>query len=81
MLEFYQAYATHEDLMALTEELFVLLAEEVRGSRIITYEGRRVDLGSALAAAPAQGRHPGSGPGPASSPRASSAPCSTTRRP
>ncbi len=44
MLEFYQAYATHEDLMALTEELFVLLAEAVRGSQIITYEGRRVDL-------------------------------------
>jgi lysyl-tRNA synthetase, class II len=44
MLEFYQAYATHEDLMALTEELIVLLADAVPGSRTLTYEGRRVDL-------------------------------------
>ncbi len=32
MLEFYQAYATYEDLMALTEELFVQLATEVGGA-------------------------------------------------
>jgi lysyl-tRNA synthetase class 2 len=44
MLEFYQAYATHEDLMTLTEELFAGLAEEICGGRVITYEGRRVDL-------------------------------------
>ena len=44
MLEFYQAYATHEDLMALTEELLVLLADAVRGSRVLSYEGRRIDL-------------------------------------
>jgi lysyl-tRNA synthetase, class II len=44
MLEFYQAFATHEDLMSLTEELFLLLADEVKGSRTLTYEGRRVDL-------------------------------------
>ena len=31
MLEFYQAYATYEDLMALTEELFAALAREVVG--------------------------------------------------
>jgi lysyl-tRNA synthetase class 2 len=29
MLEFYQAYATYEDLMALTEELFAELAADV----------------------------------------------------
>ena len=33
MLEFYQAYATYEDLMALTEELFSRLADEVTGGR------------------------------------------------
>ena len=31
MLEFYQAYATYEDLMALTEELFLELAREICG--------------------------------------------------
>ncbi len=31
MLEFYQAYATHDDLMNLTEELFRELAREVAG--------------------------------------------------
>ena len=31
MLEFYQAYATYEDLMQLTEELFVALADAVLG--------------------------------------------------
>jgi len=44
MLEFYQAYATYEDLMVLTEELFITLADEVCGDRIISYENRRVDL-------------------------------------
>jgi lysyl-tRNA synthetase class 2 len=44
MLEFYQAYATYEDLMTMTEELFVSLCDEVCGSRVLTYEGRRVDL-------------------------------------
>ena len=32
MLEFYQAYATYEDLMALTEELFSSVARELLGS-------------------------------------------------
>ena len=44
MLEFYQAYATYEDLMVLTEELFMCLLDEVCGDRIITYDNRRVDL-------------------------------------
>ncbi len=46
MLEFYQAYATYEHLMTLTEELFVELAEEVAGGKVITYEDRKVDLGA-----------------------------------
>ena len=44
MLEFYQAYATFEDLMELTEELIVELAKEVRGNESLTYDGRHVDL-------------------------------------
>jgi lysyl-tRNA synthetase class 2 len=31
MVEFYQAYADYRDMMELTEELFVMLAEEIRG--------------------------------------------------
>jgi len=46
MLEFYQAYATYEDLMALTEELFQELAREVAGGETITYGGQSVSLAS-----------------------------------
>jgi len=44
MLEFYQAYATYEDLMQLTEDLLVGLADEVVGSRVLTYGQHRIDL-------------------------------------
>ncbi len=44
MLEFYQAYATYEDLMALTQELFTQVAEDVTGSTVITYQGNTIDL-------------------------------------
>ena len=44
MLEFYQAYATFEDLMRLTEELFVSLANEVTGSLKIPYGEHLIDL-------------------------------------
>ena len=44
MLEFYQAYATFEDLMNLTEDLFATVATEVCGSTRITYQGTEVDL-------------------------------------
>ncbi len=44
MLEFYQAYATFEDLMQLTEELFVTIAKEVVGSSTVTYGDHTVDL-------------------------------------
>ncbi len=46
MLEFYQAYATYQDLMALTEELFRELAREVAGGETITYGGQAVSLAS-----------------------------------
>ena len=44
MLEFYQAYATYEDLMALTEELIAHVAQEVLGSTRILYQGVEIDL-------------------------------------
>jgi lysyl-tRNA synthetase class 2 len=43
-IEFYQAFATHEDLMKLTEELFHALAVEVAGSPVVTFQGQRIDL-------------------------------------
>jgi lysyl-tRNA synthetase class 2 len=46
MLEFYQAYATYEDLMNLTQELFAELAREICGGPVISYGGTKVDLGS-----------------------------------
>jgi len=44
MLEFYMAYATYEDLMALTEELVCQLAQEICGSLRIQYQGMDIDL-------------------------------------
>ena len=44
MLEFYQAYATHDDLMHLTEELFVGLADAVLGTRRLRCGDREIDL-------------------------------------
>src|SRR4029078_2886912 len=44
MLEVYQAYATYEDLITLTETLFVELAREVAGGEALTYQGQAVSL-------------------------------------
>jgi lysyl-tRNA synthetase class 2 len=44
MIEFYQAYATFDDLMQLTEELFVTLAKEVVGSLKVPYGEHLIDL-------------------------------------
>ena len=44
MLEFYQAYATFEDLMGLTEELFTTIARDVAGSLTVAYGGDTIDL-------------------------------------
>ena len=46
MLEFYQAYATYEDLMNLHEKLFQRLAEKVHGKLSLTYQGTEIDLKS-----------------------------------
>lgn len=44
MLEFYQAYATYEDLMVLTEELFVTVAKEILGSLKVPLADQMIDL-------------------------------------
>jgi lysyl-tRNA synthetase class 2 len=44
MLEFYQAYATYDDLMKLTEELFAAVANEVAGGLKIQSGGHEIDL-------------------------------------
>lgn len=49
MVEFYQAYATYEDLMDLTEELISNIAREIVGVRedgrvVVETEGHEVDL-------------------------------------
>jgi len=44
MMEFYQAYATYEDLMTLTEDLICNVAEQVVGSLQFKYGERDVDL-------------------------------------
>ncbi len=49
MLEFYQAYADYQDLMQLTEELFVLLADKLIGSRQITWQDHCIDLSKPFA--------------------------------
>ncbi len=44
MLEFYQAYASYEDLMVLTEKLISSVAREVLGSPRLTCQGAEIDL-------------------------------------
>lgn len=44
MLEFYQAYATYEDLIDLTEEMISSICQKVNGTMKITYQGTDVDL-------------------------------------
>lgn len=44
MLEFYEAYATYEDLMELTEQLMESLALEIKGSTEIEYQGQKISL-------------------------------------
>jgi lysyl-tRNA synthetase class 2 len=43
-IEFYQAYATYDDLMTLTEQLFEELALAVCGTTEIEYQGQAVSL-------------------------------------
>ncbi len=47
MVEFYQAYATYEDLMDMTEEMFRTIAMEVNGTHQIEYQGNIIDFACA----------------------------------
>ena len=44
MLEFYMAYATYEDLMALTESLFNHLVLQIFDRQTIEYQGKHIDF-------------------------------------
>jgi lysyl-tRNA synthetase, class II len=44
MVEFYQAYATFDDLMRLTEELFSAIAKAVNDSLAVSWAGHTIDL-------------------------------------
>ena len=44
MLEFYQAYADYNDLMELTEEMIVYLAQTLLGRTELTYQGEAISL-------------------------------------
>jgi lysyl-tRNA synthetase, class II len=44
MLEFYVAYATHEDLMDLTQEMFRFVAHQVLGKAKFLYQGNEISL-------------------------------------
>ena len=44
MLEFYQAYSTHIELMDLTEALITGVAEALNGSGVIAYQGEAINL-------------------------------------
>ena len=45
MIEWYQAYADHERMMVLSEELFRHLADEVLGTRVLRFGEHVIDLG------------------------------------
>ena len=44
MVEFYQAYATHEDLMGLTEEMISGLARHLSGKTTVEMQGETLDF-------------------------------------
>lgn len=49
MVEFYQAYADYQDLMAFTEQLLHHLCDVVLGNRLVEYQGTQIDFGSPFA--------------------------------
>jgi lysyl-tRNA synthetase class 2 len=49
MLELYQAYADYTDLMEMIETLFQGIADSLLGSRILDYQGTKIDLSKPFA--------------------------------
>ncbi len=49
MLELYQAYADYTDLMQMIETLFQGVADSLRGSRVIDYQGTEIDMAKPFA--------------------------------
>jgi len=43
-IEFYQAWSDYNDLMNLTEELFVYILDKIKGSLEIEYEGKKINF-------------------------------------
>jgi len=48
MLELYQAYATYNEIMDITEEMIRTAARDVVGRTALTWEGREIDVGPAF---------------------------------
>lgn len=44
MIEFYQSYATYNELMSFTEEMIAHVAERVLGAQKVTYQETEIDL-------------------------------------
>ncbi len=44
MLEFYQSYATHEEMMKTTEELLCSMVKEIHGGFSLTYQEKELDF-------------------------------------
>ena len=44
MLEFYQSYATYEDMMSMTEELLCSMVQKIHGGLSLTYQERQIDF-------------------------------------
>jgi lysyl-tRNA synthetase class 2 len=49
MLEFYVAYRDYHYLMALTEQMFSYICQEVLGTTLINYQGRAIDFSKPFA--------------------------------
>jgi lysyl-tRNA synthetase class 2 len=44
MLEFYQSYATYEEMMRMTEEFLCSMVKEIHGGLRLTYQGKELDF-------------------------------------
>ena len=44
-IELYQAYTDFHGIMDLVEEMNTMLAEKICGSKVITYQGKQIDMG------------------------------------